>query len=75
MVTTTTNVPVTLPGPAIVTSSQVKPSLQVTKAAPEGQGKKAPEKGKAITPMGKGKKNVTKMTTNAATTVGPSMNL
>ena len=59
----------------MVTSSQVKPSPQVTKAAQEGQGKRANDKGKAIKPLGRGKKNVTKPTTNAASTAGPSMNL
>ena len=58
-----------------MTSSQIKPSPQVTKAALEGQGKKANDKGKAIKPLGKGKKNVTKLTTIAATTAGPSMTL
>ena len=38
------------------TSSKVNPSPQVTKAALEGQGKKANDKGKAIKPFGKGKK-------------------
>ena len=75
MVTTTTNTPVILAQPVIVTSSQANPSLQVSKAAPEGQGKKANDKGKVMKPLGKGKKNVTKLTTSPATTAGPSVNL
>ena len=50
VVTTTTNAPVT------VTSSKVIPGPQVTKAAPEGQGKKANDKGKAIKPLAKERK-------------------
>ena len=45
------------------------------KAAPEGQGKKANDKGKVMKPLGKGKKNVTKPTTSPATTAGPFVNL
>ena len=44
-------------------------------ATPEGQGKKANDKGKVMKPLGKGKKNVTKPTTSLATTAGPSVNL
>ena len=58
-----------------MTSSKVNPSPQVTKAALEGQGKKANDKGKAIKPFGKGKKNVAKLTTNAVTTAVPSVKL
>ena len=75
MVTTTTNTPVTLPQPVIVTSNKANPSPQVSKAALEGQGKKANDKGKVMKPLGKGKKNVTKPTTSLATTAGPSVNL
>ena len=45
------------------------------KAAPEGQGKKANDKGKIVKPLGKGKKNVAKPTTSVATPAGPSVNL
>ena len=75
VVATTTDAPVTLPQPVIVTSSKVNPNPQVSKAAPEGQGKKANDKGKAIKPIRKGKKNVVKLTTSAVTTAGPSVNL
>ena len=75
VVTTTTDAPVTLPWPVIVTSSKVNPSPQVTKAVPEGQGKKANDKGKALKPFGKGKKNVAKSTTNVVTIAGPSVKL
>ena len=69
VVTRTTNVPVT------VTDNKVNPSPQFTKTALEGQSKKANDKGKAIMPLGKGKKNVAKSTTNATTTAGPSVSL
>ena len=58
-----------------MTSSKVNPNPQVTKAALEGQGKKANDKGKVIKPQGKGKKNVTKSTINSATSAGPSVHL
>ena len=58
-----------------MTSSKANPSPQVSKAVLEGQGKKANDKGKAIKPFGKGKKNVAKLTTNAVTTAGPSVKL
>ena len=74
MVTTTTDPPVTVAQPVIKTSSKVSSNPQVTKAAPEGQGKRVNDKGKAK-PFGKGKKNIAKSTTNAVTTAGPSMNL
>ena len=73
--TTTTNTPVTLPWHVIVTSGKENPSPQVSKAAPEGQGEKANDKGKVMKPLRKGKKNVTKPTTGPATTAGPSVNL
>ena len=75
MVVTTTNTPVTLPQPVVVTSSKANPSPQDSKAALKGQGKKANDKGKVMKPLGKGKKNVTKPTTSPATTAGPSVNL
>ena len=58
-----------------MTSSKVNPNPPVTKAALERQGKKANDKGKAIKPLGKGKENAAKSTTNAVTTAGPSVNL
>ena len=67
--TMTTNTPVT------VTGSKVIPSPEMAKAALEGQGKKANDKGKTIKPLGKGKKNVAKLTTNAVTMAGPSVSL
>ena len=75
VVTTTTDTPVTLQRPVVVTSSKANLSPQVLKAVPEGQGKKANDKGKAIKPFSKGNKNVAKSTTNAATTAGPSVKL
>ena len=75
MVTTTTNTPITLPQPVIVTSSKANLIPQVLKAAPQGQGKKAYDKEKVMKPLGKGKKNVTKPTTSPATIAGPSVNL
>ena len=74
VVTTTTDPPVTVPQPVIMTSSKVTSNPQVTKAALEGQGKRANDKGKTK-PLGKGKKNVAKSTTNTFTTAGPSVNL
>ena len=50
-----------------MTSSKVNPNSQVTK-------EKANDKGKAR-PLGKGKKNIAKLSTNAVTTTGPSVNL
>ena len=57
-----------------MTSSKVTSNPQITKATPEGQSKKALDKGKAK-PLGKIKKNIAKSTTNAVTTAGPSANL
>ena len=48
---------------------------QISKAALEGQGKKANDKGKAIKPFSKGKKNVAKSTTNTVTTASPTVKL
>ena len=58
-----------------MTSSKANLSPQVLKAAPEGQCKKANDKGKVMKPLGKGKKNVTKPTTSPASTAAPSVNL
>ena len=57
-----------------MTSSKVTSNPQVTKTALEGQAKRANDKGK-VKPLGKGKKNIAKSTTNAVTTAGPSVNL
>ena len=57
-----------------MTSSKVTSNPQIIKATPEGQSKKALDKGKAK-PLGKIKKNVVKSTPNAVTTGGPSANL
>ena len=67
MVTTTTDSPVTVPSPVILTSSKVATKPPVTKAVLEGQGKRVYDKGKAK-PLVKGKKNVAITITNAATT-------
>ena len=75
MIATTTDTPVTLPQPVIVTSSKANMSPHILKITLEGQGKKTNDKGKAIKPFSKGKKYVTKLTTNAATTAGPSVTL
>ena len=58
-----------------MTSNKANPSPQASKAALEGQGEKANDKGKVMKPLGKGKKSVTKPTTSLATTAGPSVNL
>ena len=73
VVTTTKDSPTTMPSPVIVTSSKVATKPPFTKAALEGQGKRIYDKGKAK-PLVKGKKNIVKTTTNAATTAGPSAN-
>ena len=57
-----------------MTSTKVISNPQITKATLEGQSKKALEKGKAK-PLGRIKKDVTKLTTNAVPTAGPSANL
>ena len=72
VVATTTNTPVTVSCPTIVTSSKVTPNIQVTKTSSAGQQKKTSDKGKAK-PIGKAKKNVVKTTPN--TTSSPSANL
>ena len=74
VVTTTTDTSITVLQPVIVTSSKVTSNPQITKATLEGQSKKALDKGKAK-PLGKGKKNIAKLTTNAVTTAGPSAKL
>ena len=71
VVATTTDTPVTLPQSVIVTNSKANPNPQASKAALEGQGKKTNDKGKAIKPFSKGKKNVAKLTANTVTTASP----
>ena len=74
--TTTTEPPVTLQQPVVVTSNKVNTGPQVLKAAPIGQGKKISGRGKGVKPPEKGKKNVVKASTSSATTLaGPSSNL
>ena len=75
VLTTTTNTPVTLPQPVIMTSNKANLNPQVSKATPEGQYNKGNNKGKGMKPLGKGKKNVARPTTSAATPAGPSANL
>ena len=72
VVAMTTNTPVTVSCPTIVTSSKATPNIQITKITSAGQQKKPPDKGKAK-PIGKVKKNVVKTTLN--TTSGPTVNL
>ena len=54
--TTTTDPPVTLPQPVIVTSNKVSPSPQVPKATPRGQDKRIIDKGQNVKPHERGKK-------------------
>ena len=75
VVTTTTNTPVTLPQPVITTSNKASLNPQVSKATPEGHYKKGNVKGKGMKPLGRGKKNVARLTTSVATPAGPSVNL
>ena len=63
MVTMTTEPPVTLQQPVVVTSNKVNTGPQVLKAAPIGQGKKISGRGKGVKPPKKGKKNVVKAST------------
>ena len=72
VVAITTNTPVTVSHPTIVTSSKATPNIEVTKTSTTGQQKKTPDKGKAK-PLGKVKKNVVKTPPNM--TLGPSVNL
>ena len=58
-----------------MTSSKANLNPQVSKATFEGQYKKGNNKGKDMKPLGKGKKNVARPTTSAATPPGPSANL
>ena len=58
-----------------MTSSKANPSPQTSKAALEGQGKKTNDKGRAIKPFNKGKKNVAKLTANTVTTASPIVKL
>ena len=74
MVTTTTDPPVTLPWPVVVTSNKVSSNPQVSKAVPKGQGKRIIDKGKGVKPPEKGKKNVVKTTASATTSASPSAN-
>ena len=55
--------------------SEANLNPQVSKATPEGQYKKGNDKGKGMKPLGKGKKNVARPITSAATPAGPSVNL
>ena len=76
VVTMTTEPPVTLQQPVVVTSNKVNTGSQVLKAAPIGQGKKISGRGKGVKPPKKGKKNVVKASTSSATTLaGPTSNL
>ena len=75
VVATTTDTPIMLPQSVVVTSSKANPSSQTSKAALEGQGKKTNEKGKAIKPFSKGKKNIAKSTANTVTTASPIVKL
>ena len=72
---TTANTPVSLPQPVIATSNKANLKPKVSKATPERQYKKGNDKGKGMKPLGKGKKNVNRLTTSAATSAGPSANL
>ena len=60
VVTTTTEPPITLQQPVVVTSNKVNTGPHVLKASPKGQGKKISGKGKGVKPPKKGKKNVVK---------------
>ena len=72
----TTEPPVTLQKPVVVTSNKVNPGPQALKAAPIRQSKKISGKGKDVKPPKKGKKNVVKASTSSATSsAGPSSNL
>ena len=75
MVTMTTEPPITLQQPVVVTSNKVNTGPQVLKAAPVGQGKKNSGKGKGVKPPEKGKKNVKASTSSAAASAGLSSNL
>ena len=68
VVATTMDTLVTLPWSVVVTNSKANPNPQTSKAALEGQGKKTNDKGKAIKPFSKGKKNIAKSTANTFTT-------
>ena len=73
---TTTESPITLQQPVVVTSNKMNTGPQVLKATPVGQGKKNSGKGKGVKPPKKGKKHVVKASTlSAATSAGPSSNL
>ena len=76
VVTTTTELPVTLQQPVVVTSSKVNTNPQVPKVASGGQGKRPAGKGKKNKPLNKGRKNAVKPSTlGVVTSAGPSANL
>ena len=75
MVTTTTEPPVILPQPAVVTSNKVNPSPQVSKAAPIGQGKKISGKGKVLSHLKKERKILSNQLLVQPLQLVPSSNL
>ena len=76
VVTTTTELHVTLQQPIVVTSNKMNASPPVLKTALGGQGKTIGGKGKGIKLPDKGKKNAVKASTSCAvTSAGPSSNL
>ena len=76
MVTMTTEPPVTLQQPFVVTSNKVNAGPQVLKTASGGQGKKSSGKEKGVKLPDKGKKNAVKASTSCAvTSVCPFSNL
>ena len=75
MVTTTTEPPITLQQPVVVTSCKVNANPQVLKVASGGQGKRPAGKGKNNKPLNKGRKNAVKPSTSGVvTSAGPSEN-
>ena len=75
MVTTTTDPPVTLPQPVILTNNKSSPSPHISKAVPTEKGKRIITKGKIVKPPEKGKKSVAKTAASAPTLASPSANL
>ena len=76
VVTTTTELHITLQQPVVVTSSKVNASPQILKVAPGAQGKRPVGKGKGTKPPEKGKKNAVKSSASGVvTSTGPSTNL
>ena len=67
--TTTTEPPVTLQQPVVVTSNKVNTGPQVLKAVPIGQRKKISGRGKGVKPPKKGEKNVVKASKSSATSL------